>query len=102
MERLNVYVDIDGTICESVGLGYDKATPIQKAIDKVNKMYDQGHVVTLYTARGTVTGKNWRFLTQDQLKAWGVKYSELKFGKPDWDIYIGDKAVNATDWRTLP
>lgn len=99
---MTIFIDIDGTICRETGMGYNLAEPLPDAIAKVNRYYADGHTVILWTARGTETGKNWRFMTQDQLKAWGVKYHELRFGKPVWDIYICDKSVNAEDWRRLP
>ena len=34
-------------------------------------------------------------MTKNQLKDWGVKYHSLKLGKPEADIYIDDKALNA-------
>lgn len=30
-------------------------------------------------------------LTKNSLKNWGVKYHELIFGKPTFDLYIDDK-----------
>lgn len=99
---MRIYIDIDDTICEASGLGYDKATPIPDAIAKVNQYYADGHEITMWTARGTETGKNWRWVTEDQLKSWGVKYHKLEFGKPVWDLYICDKSMNAVDWRLVP
>ena len=54
--------------------------------------------VTLFTARGSATGKDWVETTKLQLKKWGVLYDQLLFGKPAGDIYIDDKAINITDW----
>ena len=37
-------VDIDGTICSpTVGRAYEKAEPWKQRIDKLNKLYDEGH-----------------------------------------------------------
>ena len=41
-----------------------------------------------------VTGIDWTELTGQQLKKWGAKYHECKLGKPDYDLFICDKAVN--------
>ena len=93
------YIDIDETICNSpISRKYDEAVPINKAISKVNKLYDEGHTVIFWTARGTGSGKDWREITEKQLKAWGIKYHKLKFGKPIYDIFIDDKNMNANDW----
>lgn len=91
-----VYVDIDETICTpSVDLDYSKASPIEENIKKINKMYDNGDEIIYWTARGTVTGVDWREVTEKQFKEWGVKYHDLKFGKPAYDLFIDDKNINS-------
>jgi hypothetical protein len=93
------YIDIDDTICRTPNtLDYNKARPIKKAIDKVNRLYEDGHTVIFWTARGTGSGIDWREITESQLVVWGVKYHELKFGKPIYDIFIDDKNMNSIDW----
>jgi len=88
-------VDIDGTLCsENPNLHYDYATPIQKSIDYINKLYDSGNIIKLYTARGAASGTDWRDLTESQMKQWGVKYHELIMKKPFADYYIDNKAIN--------
>ena len=62
-------------------------------------MKHDGHVIVYWTARGSVTGIDWRDITESQLKDWGVKYHELRFGKPSFDLLIDDKALNARDWE---
>ena len=94
------YIDIDDTICTlSIPGDYSSARPILKAINKVNELYSKGNRVTFWTARGTVTGIDWKYLTETQLEAWGVKYHELKFGKPAYDVFIDDKNINSIDWH---
>ena len=53
--------------------------------------------IVYFTARGYETGIDWRDVTEQQFKKWGVKYHNLIFGKPSADIYIGDKMYNVTD-----
>jgi hypothetical protein len=36
-------------------------------------------------------------LTKKQLALWEVKYHELLFGKPEYDIIIDDKSYNYND-----
>jgi hypothetical protein len=94
-----VYIDIDETICTlREPLKYESAQPILCAINKVNSLYEAGNTVVFWTARGTVSGIDWRELTESQLKSWGVKYHELKFGKPAYDLFIDDKNINSRDW----
>lgn len=93
------YIDIDDTICTLSGsMQYDTAQPIPEAITKVNRLYEEGHQIIFWTARGTISGKDWRQLTESQLLAWGVQYHELKFGKPAYDYFIDDKNINSRDW----
>ena len=50
-------VDIDGTICTpgpTEEMRYEQAMPIQDRIDKINKLYDEGHTIVYLTARGMV------------------------------------------------
>lgn len=93
------YVDIDETICFYEGQReYPSARPLQGNIDVVNKLYDEGNTVVYWTARGAVTGIDWTELTKKQLEAWGAKYTELRLNKPNYDIFICDKAINSRDF----
>lgn len=89
------YVDIDGTICTNTDGQYEKAIPIKENIEKINSLFNKGHTVIYWTARGTITGIDWSALTKQQFLDWGVKYTELKFNKPAYDMLICDKAVNS-------
>lgn len=94
-----VYVDIDDTICRlRIAGNYYSATPIQKAIEKVNQMFDDGHTIVMWTARGTVSGIDFEEMTRAQLEFWGLKYHELRMGKPAYDLFIDDKNINSEDW----
>jgi len=91
-----IYVDIDETICYYEGArDYPKALPLKNNIEKINNLYDRGDTIIYWTARGTVTGIDWRETTEDQFERWGVKYHELRFGKPNYDLFIDDKNINS-------
>ena len=92
-------IDIDGVLCDDMLGDYEKSTPDYKVIWKVNKLYEDGHLIKIFTGRGSATGIDWKEFTIEQLKFWGVKYHELIFGKPVADVFIDDKALNITDWR---
>jgi len=93
------YVDIDETICESPkSRNYAEATPLPERIEKVNKLFDKGYTIIYWTARGTGSGIDWRQTTESQFKEWGVKYHELKFGKPIYDLFIDDKNINSNEF----
>lgn len=91
-------VDIDGTICKSVRADYKSAVPMLDRIAKVNQLFDDGHEIHYWTARGGRTGKDWSELTKQQLEEWGCKYTSLKMGKPSYDVWIDDLAFNAKDF----
>ena len=94
-----IYIDIDDTVCRlKIAGNYESAYPIPKAVKMVNSLYEEGHHIVFWTARGTVTGIDWKPLTVQQLKKWGLKYHELKMGKPAYDVFIDDKNVNSKDW----
>ena len=86
-------VDIDGTICEEVGKVIGRP-PYKDRIEKINKLYDEGHEIHYWTARGSGSGKDWREFTKNQLKEWGVKATSINCGKPMYDVWIDDKAVS--------
>jgi len=92
-------IDLDGTLCTNTNGEYEKATPFVERIEKVNKLYDEGHKIKIETARGSTTNIDWFKLTENQLKDWGVKYCILRVGvKMDGDIFIDDKAMNDKDF----
>jgi D-beta-D-heptose 7-phosphate kinase/D-beta-D-heptose 1-phosphate adenosyltransferase len=94
-------IDIDGTICSTnEKREYEKAEPFPEAVKEINYLYENGNIIILFTARGASSGLNWHELTVKQLNHWGVKYHELiDKGKPNGDIFIDDKGLNAVDWR---
>ena len=95
-----IYIDIDETIAEpSESRDYADRTPITANINKANKLYDEGHTIVYWTARGTTTGIDWTDVTRNQLDSWGLKYHDLKLGKPQYDLFIDDKSLNTNDWR---
>ena len=95
-----IYIDIDETICHSPeDRNYANAVPNLTNIEKANILYDKGHTIVYWTARGATTGIDWRETTEDQLKRWGAKYHELKLNKPYYDLFIDDKVINTEDWK---
>ena len=98
--------DIDGTICHSIDGDYDNATPIQDRIDKINYLHEQGNKIIFQTARGMGRSKNstayahtaFYEFTKNQLRKWGLDYHKLVMGKPSYDLFIDDRAINNEDW----
>jgi hypothetical protein len=94
---MNIYVDIDETICYYEGeREYQYAISIPENIEKINKLYDEGNTITYWTARGSVHKDRipeYEDLTLYQLTAWGAKFHKLIVGeKPAYDLIICDKS----------
>lgn len=85
--------DIDGVVCTNTDGDYAIAMPIPQRIEVINHLH-RDHKIIFFTARGTVTGIDWREVTEKQFKEWGLEYDEIIFGKPHFDLFVDDKAVN--------
>jgi uncharacterized HAD superfamily protein len=83
-------VDIDGTLCveRNEWWHYDTAEPIKEAINKVNELFGQDHVIILFTSRFEED----RLVTREWLKKHKVRYTKLVMDKPRADIYIDNAA----------
>ena len=89
---MKIYVDIDNTICKTLGLDYENAKPIKKNIDKINNLYNQGNEIIYWTARGSVSKNDYYDITYSQLRDWGCMFHSLSVGeKPPYDLLICDK-----------
>ena len=75
-------IDIDGTICDDIKNEeshlYPTANHYEPALLIINKWYDEGNVITFFTAR---EGKD-REVTEQWLKDKGFKYHGLVMDKP--------------------
>ena len=98
--------DLDNTLCVTKSKGYINAQPIFERIKIVNDLYDKGHCIKIYTARGTTEFKGnlalvldkYYELSKNQLNYWGLKYHELILGKPPYDLFIDDKAIHSDSY----
>ncbi|HAT63440.1 MAG TPA: hypothetical protein DCS66_02410 [Flavobacteriaceae bacterium] len=95
-------VDCDGVIADKAHGGeYAKAGPLLHGIAQVNKLYDMGYKITLYTARyGDREQGNMHLQYERGYREWtdwlakhGVKYHHAFMGKPAGVMYIDDKAA---------
>jgi len=102
-----IYVfDIDGTILNTSMSDYENSTPKIERIEFNNRLYDDGHEIIYYTARGmsrtggdAVKSHNLFYdLTKSQLDKFGVRYNKIILGKPAADLYIDDKGINDEDF----
>ena len=95
-------VDCDGVIADkSHGGDYSKASPMLHGIEQVNKLYDSGYEIVLYTARyGDRENGNIHMQYERGYLEWtrwleanNVKYHHAFMGKPAGVLYIDDKAA---------
>jgi hypothetical protein len=86
--------DLDGVIAQiSPNNDYNLSEPDPVGVALVNHFYAAGNRIIIHTARGTMTGIDWRATTSEQLQRWGVRYHELVFGKPAGDFYVDDRMI---------
>ena len=100
MKKKILCFDLDNVLCKTSNNNYKKSNPIKKNIKVVNQLFQKGYYIKIFTAR--YMGRNNEniikakkeglSLTTKQLKKWNVKYHNLIFGKPSFDIYIDDKS----------
>jgi glycerol-3-phosphate cytidylyltransferase len=70
-------------------------------IKRVNKLYDEGNIIKIYTARGmpdasgdiTLVYSNSYEKVKKQIDSFGLKYHQLILGKPRYDVFVDDKAI---------
>ena len=94
-----IYVDIDETICTtSRDRNYENSKPMYDRIKKINDLYNEGHTIVYWTARGSKTGLDWTETTTRQLHQWGALHHEVRLGKPHFDLYICDKSTNSENY----
>ena len=93
-----IAVDIDGVLCPDLHNDYDKSEPYKDAIETINRAYDLGHIIVIYTARGEGSGEweKYKPFTIEQLKKWGLKYHRIE-KKIFFDIIIEDKSLQSID-----
>jgi CMP-N,N'-diacetyllegionaminic acid synthase len=98
---VRVCFDIDGVLCSQVWSEYSDAQPNCAMIELLNRLFDRGDYIVLYTSRFMGRTKQnpqeaeqiGREFTTRQLAGWGVRYHELWMGKPRYDYVIDDRSV---------
>lgn len=93
---MQIIIDLDGTICtEEKMFSRSLAKPIPNAIQSINKLYEQGNIIIIYTARNWIEYE----MTEHWLKSNEVKYHQLVMGKPQGDVWIDDRAIRFEGWE---
>lgn len=86
--------DIDGTLVTQGEPGkYHLCEPLPGALEKVNKLFDLGHIIIFHTAR------HWKHfeLTYNSMKKMGFKFHSIVMGKTNADVVVDDRAVSSLD-----
>jgi len=99
-DRKSYGFDIDGTITLYDAKGdYEESIPNKEMVERINKLYDEGHYITITTSRGHSRGTREILLKQaeKQLKKWGVKYHRL-VPKTYYDHFVDDSAITPEDF----
>ena len=90
---MKLVIDIDGTICiiekkyKDMQKNYKIAIPRNDVIQKINKLFDKGNKIILYSSRHWIDFD----LTIKWLKKFNVKYHTLVLGKPVGHYYIDER-----------
>ena len=100
MKIKTICFDLDNTLCITKKNHYIQSKPIKKNIKLVNKLYDDGYKIKIFTARfmgrsnenQNLAKKRGFEMTKKQLKKWDLKYHKLILGKPTYDFIVDDKA----------
>ena len=94
-------IDIDGTICDDIKNEdshlYPTANVYPDALKLINKWYNEGNIITFFTARESKD----RLITETWLNDNGFKYHGLLMGKPRGGNYhwIDNHIVKATRYE---
>lgn len=95
---MQIIIDMDGTICtEEKTYSRALAKPHEGAVESINKLYEEGHTLIIYSARSWMEYE----MTVDWLQKHGVKYHQLVMGKPIGDVWIDDRAIRYTGWNEV-
>ncbi len=96
---MEIRVDIDRTLCTYKQIdGKKTAIPLMQVIRRVNRLYDEGNRIIIWTSRNKISKRDQTEFTKKQLESWGVKYHELDMSKPLFDLFIDDRAINVSHW----
>lgn len=109
---MRICLDLDGTICltKTNHQSYSDVLPFPGAVEKIQKLKQDGHYIIIYTARhmgscnnniGQVMARQGKIIIE-WLDKHKIPYDEIVLGKPLADIYIDDKALTFRgDWNEI-
>lgn len=108
---MRIVIDLDGTICpikEKDG-SYKDLIPLEGAVERIKELKEAGYYIIISTARNMATQesnlgkviKNVGKVTLDWLDKYEIPYDEIYFGKPNAQVYIDDRAIRFSEWKTI-
>lgn len=59
---MKYFIDLDNTLFYTIDGNYNESTPIIERINYVNQLKEEGHHITIWTARGSNTGIDYKYL----------------------------------------
>ena len=97
-KRRIIGVDLDGTFCSDryESGGVLKCVPLPGALEAIKELRLH-HKVVFFTHRSEETRDD----TVAMLEKYGVEYDGIIFGKPHFDIYIGNEARRFLSWKQV-
>jgi len=98
--KKNYLIDIDGTICEDIhneeAERFVAADVLPGAKEQCNKWYDEGHIITFFTARTSMhRGSTVRWLEHNGFNYHGLIMDKPRGGNYHW---IDNLKVQATQY----
>lgn len=100
-----IVLDFDDTLAFPVNRNFKDAKPNRSLIHKINKLYNQGWQIDIYTARGSIsckTREEARAKYEKEIVRWlfdnQVNYHNLSFEKPLAAYYVDDKGISPEDF----
>jgi 7-cyano-7-deazaguanine synthase in queuosine biosynthesis len=106
---VDVYaIDMDDTVCytgeipfgitvNNLQVKYHVAKPNIAIIERIRELHEQGHGITIHTARYPED----EFTTRKWLRDNGVPYDRLFLGKPRATHYVDDKNISFSDFCNI-
>jgi phosphoglycolate phosphatase-like HAD superfamily hydrolase len=89
-----VVIDLDGTLCTELStFERSMALPKDGAEKLLRTLNNAGYTIIIYTAR------SWSefAMTEAWLHKYGLYYDVLLMGKPTYNLWIDDRAINCSD-----
>ena len=90
---IRIMFDIDDTLVQAEVFDptalNNAQTPIGDVVNQINRIRDRGFEVVLFTSRSMDTEHSTRLQLHDA----GIAYDGIVFGKPQFDLFVDNKAL---------